>query len=153
MRVQLKGQREQAQYRAGFGCWPPNHIEVEIWDKDADFLMVLTHPLEFAAPGVFAGWLTVPAGGVFDSVSSGRGAGRAVFGRGKNARAGAVHDWLYSTSAPKHITRAQADEVLYRAAVYGGCHPARARAAWAAVRLAGGLFWKKRAFPVRKEAQ
>ena len=52
-------------------------------DKDADFLMVLTHPLEFAAPGVFAGWLTVPAGGVFDSVSSGRGAGRAVLGEAR----------------------------------------------------------------------
>ena len=131
--------------REGFACYPPDYLPNEIWDAGKDWELVTTEPVYFLVIGLTRGWVTVPPRSAGDSASSGRGLGRAVYGRGKNARAGAIHDLLYAIDTPcPYLTRREADDILYRASsVYAGCPRWRARAAWLAVRAFGGFSWKK----------
>ena len=153
LKIHVRGRARTLPVRHGFACFPPDYFPNEIWDKGADFELVVTSDIYFHAPGITRTWQVIRARALCDSVSSGRGLGRALFGRGKNARVGLIHDWLYSLSSPGHITRRQADEILYRAARYGGCPAWRARAAWLAVRACGWLCYKKELLATRSPPQ
>ena len=137
------GKEFAAPVRHGFACFPCDHLPNKIYDKGRDFELVADGDIHFTAPGLTSEWLTIPDRSACDSVSTGRGLGRAIFGRAKNARVGLIHDWLYSLDAPEWITREIADEILYRAALYGGCAHWRASAAWLAVRWFGAKHYRK----------
>ena len=148
--VVIGSKLQQCPVRHGFACYPSEYLPNEIWDNGNDWLLVTTDYIYFNAIGLTRGWVTIPPRSCGDSASSGRGLGRAVYGRGKNARAGAIHDLLYAIDTPcPHLTRAQADEILYRASIYAGCPRWRARLAWLAVRLFGGFSWKKERMGVK----
>ena len=153
LKIHVRGRARALPVRHGFACFPSDHLPNEIWDKGRDFDLVVTEHFYFYAVGITRTWQIIRARSQCDSVSSGRGLGRALFGRGKNARVGLVHDWLYSLSSPAYITRRQADEILYRAARYGGCPAWRARAAWLAVRACGWLAYKKELMGDRQPAE
>ena len=121
-------------------------------DHGRDFRLVATDDIYFTAPGLISEWFVIPEGSKCDSVSTGRFFGRVILGRGKNARAGLIHDWLYSLDAPFWITRKMADIILRRAIRYGGAAAWRAWAAYFAVRLCGWVFFRKARMPRRKAA-
>lgn len=56
--------------------------------------------------------------------------------------AAVLHDWLYSPKCHEPCDRAQADAVLYEAAVLSGTSKWKAWLIWIAVRAFGGQFWK-----------
>lgn len=56
--------------------------------------------------------------------------------------AAVLHDWLYSPKCKEPVTRAQADAVLYEAAILSGVKRWKAWLIWAAVRAFGGQFYK-----------
>lgn len=55
--------------------------------------------------------------------------------------AAVVHDWIYRGHEWRRFTRAQADRILYDAAIECGLPRWRARVAWAGVRLGGWAVW------------
>ena len=61
--------------------------------------------------------------------------------------AGVLHDWLYWTqrTGGREITQADADRVLYEAALATGTPPWRAWALWLGVRAGGWVVWRRRA--------
>lgn len=58
--------------------------------------------------------------------------------------AAVVHDWFYVKASGEEVTRKQADDVLYEAAVLAGLAKWRAWLMWTAVRTFSQQFWKRK---------
>ena len=142
IRVVIGNSIQEVPLRHEFACFPPDRLPCDIIDFGRDFRVRLTERLYFTAPGLSRGWHIISEGFKCDSVSTGRGAGRAILGRGKNARAGLIHDALYAGHIGEELSRKDCDLIFYQALRYGGTAVWRAKLAYWAVRLCGAKYYR-----------
>jgi len=90
------------------------------------------------------GLITIPAGFISDgySIPSALWSWCNPFAKGMESSL--FHDYFYKKDCPYNFTRAEADDLLLEGMVICGVSFLKRRAIYRAVRMFGGMSWKKR---------
>lgn len=116
-------------------------LRVELIDSRGSGIWQLTSPFVYTSD-VLDTVLVVPAFFVTDFASVPRlPIAYSIVGNTSH-EAAVLHDWLYSPKCKEPCDRAQADAVLYEAALISGAPKWKAYLIWLAVRLFGSQFYK-----------
>lgn len=118
-------------------------LYVTLVDKEDQGRWELLTDFHYAS-AVLGREVVVPKGFVTDFASVPRLPGAYMLVGNVAHEAAVIHDWFYVRASGDEVTRKQADDMLYEAAVLAGLAKWRAWLMWTAVRMFSGKFWKQK---------